>query len=417
MTVVDSLAAPTRHRSAERRGATLGRPLRRIAGVEELDEALMDRLGEAYLQCDPLGGAVAEAMRLPAGDPARVTHAAVRRALAAGPAGAHDDGLPASLRTLLATTSADPDWLDRDLLAVGQRVYRGWGRAASDVLLQLALIGGYRFGGPTDLLVATGALTGDQTRRRLAETQSWTLSLSEPGGLEPGGEAWRLTLHVRVMHAVVNREFAPRWDVAHWGLPINDADQAATLGLFDAVCMLGVRALGVPVSREDSRAVMHLWRYVGWLMGVHEDFLVATERERHRLNYHILVSQAELSEAGPQLARAIVDVQRHLDFAPLPAPLAAIRGHYERERLLSMLTVFLGTRSMREMGLPMRPPWAIATSIAQNVVRYRVLARVPGGRRVLGAVTEREVAALLARYGGGQAHAVAPIPEVATPTG
>ena len=193
--------------------------------------------------------------------------------------------------------------------------------------------------------------------------------------------------------------------------------QAATLGLFDAVCLLGVRALGVPVSREDSRAVMHLWRYVGWLMGVHEDFLVATERERHRLNYHILLSQAGLSEAGPQLAQAIVEVQRHLDFRPLPAPLAALRGHYERERLLSMLTVFLGARSMRELGLPMRPPWATATSIAGNLLRHRVLARVPGGRRLVAAVSEREVEALMGRYVGSGARDVAAIPEVATPSG
>ena len=65
---------------------------------------------------------------------------------------------------------------------------------------------------------------------RLAETQKWTVALSRPGALRPGGEAWRLTLHVRAMHALVNQRFAPRWDVERWGLPINQADQAATLG-------------------------------------------------------------------------------------------------------------------------------------------------------------------------------------------
>ena len=40
-------------------------------------------------------------------------------------------------------------------------------------------------------------------------------------------------------------------------------DQAATLVLFDGVLLIGVRALGVPVTRDEAHAVMHLWKYVG----------------------------------------------------------------------------------------------------------------------------------------------------------
>ena len=404
-----STAAPRRHRAAEARGRAMGRPLRAIAGVAEVDEELMERIGAAYLTADRLGADVAEAMRARVGDPARVTRAAIRDALEHGV----DDATPPALRTLVATASIDPPWLDRALLAEGARVSRTWGRAAGDVLLQLALIGGYRFGGPTDLLVATGALTGDRTRQRLAETQSWAAGLSDPGALDVGGEAWRATLHVRVMHALVNREMRGRWDVEQWGLPINDADQAATLGLFDGVQLLGVRALGVPVGREESRAVMHLWRYVGWLMGVCEEFLVETERERHRLNYHVLLSQAGPGEAGALLSRSIVDAQRHLDYG-LPGPLAAVRGAYERERLLGMLTLFLGPQSMRELGLPRRPPWGTALALGRNLVAHRVVARLPGGRSLVEAAARREVDVLLRRYGGaGHARTpVAPLPPV-----
>jgi hypothetical protein len=134
--------------------------------------------------------------------------------------------------------------------------------------------------------------------------------------------------------------------------------------------LLGVRTLGVPVTREESRAVMHLWRYVGWLLGVDEEFLVATERERHRLNYHVLLSQGPLTEAGVLLARSAVDAQLELDFRRWGA-LAPLRAHYERERLLSMLTVFLGPTSMRELGLPLRPPWAHAVVVAGHTVRHR----------------------------------------------
>lgn len=398
----DPPAVPTRHREAEDRSRRIGRALRVVARVEEVDEDLMRRLGEGFLRCDEPGRDLARALRAPRGAAGRVSMADLQRALAEG-VDALDDPPPALVRFLDAVTP-EPDWLDRDLLDRGARVYHRFGRNAADVLLQLSLVGGYRFGGPTDLLVATGGLTGEMTRRRLGETQKWATTLSVPGALRRHGEAWRTTLHVRAMHALVNDSFVERgWDVERWGLPINQTDQAATLGLFDAVALLGVRALGVPVSREDSRAVMHLWRYVGWLMGVDEAHLVERERERHRLNYHVLLAQAGPSEAGAELSRAIVDLQPELFTG-------RVRGWYERERLLSMLTVFLGAPSMRELGLPRRPPWAFGLVMAGNALRYRVLGRLPGGEARLERWGDRVREEVLGRYFGDDAPEVGPLP-------
>ncbi|PRC48843.1 DUF2236 domain-containing protein, partial [Mycobacterium sp. ITM-2017-0098] len=149
------------------------------------------------------------------------------------------------------------------------------------------------------------------------------------------GEGFKLTVHVRLMHALVNHQFEKngRWDIARWGLPINQTDQAATLGLFNGALLLGVRMLGVRVSHGESRAIMHLWKYVGWLMGVDDDWLCDNEAQQHRLNYHLLITQSTVSEAGPALANAIVDAQRALHYPNLVGP----RGRYARARLLSML--------------------------------------------------------------------------------
>lgn len=385
---------PSRFREAESRGRRLGRPLRLAARTGALDEDLMRRIGERMLTRDELGARLADAMRLRAGDPGRVTMDDFRTALAEG-IDAVADPAPA-LVEFFETVSRPPEWVDWDLLARGARVYRRFGQNAADILVVLSLIGGYRFGGPTDLLVATGGLSGDMTVLRLAETQKWTVALSKPGQLRPGGEAWRLTVHVRAMHALVNQRFAPLWDVDRWGLPINQTDQAATLGLFDAVVLLGVRALGVPVSRADSRAVMHLWRYVGWLIGVDEDWLVDSERERHRINYHLLLAQADISEAGPQLARAIVDAQRDLAFDRWPR----LSGWAARERMLSLMTVLLGPQSMAELGLPLRPPWVVAYLLPLNVLRYRVMGRLPGGADRLERWGVRTSERILARHYG-----------------
>jgi hypothetical protein len=147
---------------------------------------------------------------------------------------------------------------------------------------------------------------------------------------------------------------------------------------------------------------MHLWKYVGWLMGVDEDWLVDLERERHRINYHLLLSQADVSEAGPQLSRAIIDAQRHLHSGRF----AGTRGRLARERTLSMLTVFLGPRSMHELGLPLRPPWAVAYVVVLNTLRYRVLGATPWGRRRLDRWGNRVTARVLRLYFGDERHDV-----------
>ena len=388
---------PTRFREAERRSARIGRPLRLVAGLKDVDEGLMHEIGTAHFSGDERGARLAQAMRMRVGEPGRVTRAQLEAGLSRGSREVPDAG-PA-LHDFLDHLEDTPDWVDWGRVERGQRVYLRLGQNAADVLLQLSLIGGYRFGGPTDLLVATGGLTGQRTLRRLAETQHWTTSLSIPDGLRPHGAAWRLTAQVRVMHAMVNETFAPRWDVARWGLPINQADQAATLGLFDATVLLGARALGVRVTRRESADVMHLWKYVGWLLGVDEKFLTDSERERHRLDYHVLLAQADISEAGPLLARALLAAQRERNYRHLPN----LRGRYEQERLLSMLTVFLGRRSMRELGLPVRPPWAHAYLVVLNTWRYRT----PWGRRGLDAWGERVKLRVQREHFGAAAPAIA----------
>jgi hypothetical protein len=189
----------------------------------------------------------------------------------------------------------------------------------------------------------------------------------------------------------------PRWDTARWGLPVNQADQAATLGLFDATVILGCRSLGARVPPSDSRALMHLWKWVGHLLGVHPDFLVDDEWARHRLNYHVLLAQAGISDAGPRLARALVAAQADRTY-PGPTWWQPWRARFERERLLSMLTAFLGVRSMRELGLPLRPPWAHAYLLPLNVWRYHLLGRSRWGRERLDRWGRRRSDAILASY-------------------
>lgn len=378
---------PRRFRAAERRGARIGRLLRLTSGITRPDEALLDQIGRRMMTRDELAADLVRAMRRTrpaaredAGDAARedggrVTMAQFRTALEAGIDAVPD--APPALSRFFAEVDRVPDWVDWEELERGARAVRRLGRTADDVLLQLSLIGGYRFGGPPDLLVATGGLSGPTAMRRLGETALWSVAVIQPGAMRRDGRGFQLTVHVRLMHALLNDRFEGngRWDRDQWGLPVSQADLAGTLGLFNSTLLLGARALGWLVTPAESRAVMHLWRYIGWLMGVDEDWLCTTERQQNAFNYHILLAQADVTPAGAALAGALVKGEATLD--------GSVHGRYKRQRLLSMLRYFLGAQGLRDLGLPPSVPWAVPGVVAKNLVRSGVLARTQAGRRYL----------------------------------
>ncbi|MER6672721.1 oxygenase MpaB family protein [Streptomyces sp. NPDC000983] len=393
---------PRRFRASEDVTRRLARPLR-LLRPGPVDPALLERIGERLTARDEVGASLAAALRgTDPADPDRVTMRQFRQAL--------DHGIhtvpnpPAPLRDFFDVVDEVPDWVDFDLLHEGGRVSRRFGRNTADVMLQLALIGSYRFEGPPRLLVGTGGLTGGSALLRIAETQKWATVVCGEDAMRRDGEGFRHTVHVRIVHALVNHEFERngRWDAESWGLPVNRSDLAATLGLFNAVQLLGVRLLGVRVSRADSRALMHLWKYIGWLMGVDEDWLYDHERAQHRLNYHLLLTQEYGTPAGPPLANALVEAQGALHFRRF----ARVRRAYARARLLSMLRYFLGAKGMRDLRLPSARPWAVPPLVLSNLLRHHVVGRSAAGRALLVRRGDRFVARHLRRHFGDRAESV-----------
>jgi ER-bound oxygenase mpaB/B'/Rubber oxygenase, catalytic domain/Nitrile hydratase, alpha chain len=86
-------------------------------------------------------------------------------------------------------------------------------------------------------------------------------------------------LRVRLMHAMVrsgmNRR--PDWNYADWDQPVNQSTLAGTLLLFSLGNVLGSQALGLRFNRREKDAVFHLWRYIGYLLGVDVEVLPTSE--------------------------------------------------------------------------------------------------------------------------------------------
>ncbi|MBM4575455.1 hypothetical protein GS415_02745 [Rhodococcus hoagii] len=62
---------------------------------------------------------------------------------------------PEPLRAYFAMLEATPEWVDRDLLALGARTLRRVGSDVGDVLAYGSLLGGYNNSGPLPVLTSS----------------------------------------------------------------------------------------------------------------------------------------------------------------------------------------------------------------------------------------------------------------------
>src|SRR5690606_6100879 len=144
-------------------------------------------------------------------------------------------------------------WVDWTRVDRAGKLFFRSGPAGGITLGAKSLVGGYCSPGGNKPLAFSGALES-QVSRRLAETGRFVVATNTAGALRPGGEAWAITLRVRLMHAQVRRLLlrSGRWRSELWGAPINQHDMAATSLLFSVVFLSGLRELGVPVTREEA---------------------------------------------------------------------------------------------------------------------------------------------------------------------
>jgi hypothetical protein len=75
-----------------------------------------------------------------------------------------------------------------------------------------------------------------------------------------------------------------------------------------------------------------------------------------------------------------------------------------------MLTALLGPSSMRDLELPLRPPWAPAYVLGLNFLRYRVIGMTPSGREALLRWGDRVAARTLFRHFGEDEAEVGSLP-------
>ncbi|MRG93213.1 oxygenase MpaB family protein [Polyangium spumosum] len=263
----------------------------------------VDRLAPFLLRGDPLADAVIEEME---GAPPSRGFSLFDKALRNPDAPGLD--LPPAMRALLAWSSHVPAWVDWDAIRRGGDLLLRSGPLGGAVLGTYSLVLGYASPGGNKPLVFSGQLV-ERAPRRLGETSRFVQATAQPGGLSRAGEAFAITLKVRLMHAKVRRMLArsPRWDTAAWGLPVNQHDMAGTSLLFSLVFLEGMRAFGLDIDPDEAACFMHLWRYSGHLIGVDPELLPTCEFDAWNLGNLIRATEGRPDDDSRALTRALFE--------------------------------------------------------------------------------------------------------------
>lgn len=307
-------------------------------------QAQWQRMGQALLEGDPPADVLVDWMFSEGMAQTRAQfEIALEKGIEALPSA------PSPLKDFFAHIDHAPIWLDAIKMERGALVSHLSGLTGFRVLRDLGLMAGYQAGAINKTLVMTGALEKGASKR-IAETTKWFLDCVAPHGMARFNDGFKNTVRVRLIHAMVRRRVSqnPAWHSEEWGLPINQIDMQATYLGFSAVYLLGQRILGVIVTPQEADDLMHLWRYIGWLMGVQEQWLCETEAQARIALCQNLLSQAPADDSSTQLARALMD-------EPLSRTYKSwqwLQRRWNKQVHLSICRLFLGKQGMRNLGLP-----------------------------------------------------------------
>ncbi|WP_157226723.1 oxygenase MpaB family protein [Gordonia soli] len=311
--------------------------------------------------------------------------------------------LPPAARRLYVEVSTPPPWFDSAVARAGARAWWRFGTLQSSTLYQ-SLIYGYKAQGFVRPLVATGRLTG-QVADRVQGTGRWVAEATTPGSMAPGAPGWVATIRIRLLHALIRDHLvadrsgtgAP-WDVEEWGVPINQTYSALTIsGGFLALPLIVAHDFGIQYSSADREAITHLWRWIGWVIGVDPDLLPTCYAEAQDLFAVAADFELEPDSDSRDLTRALLREGFDLRSAmpiPLPGPMISAMDLVMRPLLSSSFSA-ISTRWVEDpvagkLGLR-RTPLHHLVDVARPAVRLREVVRVMGFLGSESRVVDREL--------------------------
>ena len=241
------------------------------------------RLAEAYIRHTTIGDPLADKVvdELAAHVPPEQVHYVIGRALER-----HDrlpDDAPASLRNLIADVSIVPEWFDRGLAMAATRAFFRNAESVLSALAMAAIVEGFSTLISKSFRIRSRIVTNGI--RRLKQNMLQLVEQFMPGGLEPGGDGWKLSLRIRLVHAQSRkliRETCDEWDEETYGTPLSAAHMLLGAAAFSARLMHHTARIGGDFSPREREAYVHVWRWTGRIMGIPSALMFHDEASAQR---------------------------------------------------------------------------------------------------------------------------------------
>ena len=109
-------------------------------------------------------------------------------------------------------------------------------------------------------------------------------------------------MHSRVRHRLLARKGSQTWDARKYGQPINQEDMMGTLCSFSINVLFSIQKTGAPwLTQREQEAYIHMWRYIGHLIGIRDENNVCTSVSRaggavESVVRHLLMQPTERSK-------------------------------------------------------------------------------------------------------------------------
>jgi len=214
---------------------------------------------------------------------------------------------PAVLRAFFESCAVPPDWLDLPGHTPGIRMFH-----RNSALMLGAMVAGTLVEGFATNIAKSFFITGkirDQGIRRLKQNNRHMFEIFLPGGLERDGDGWKLSVRIRLVHAMVRRllDGSEDWDEEAWGTPVSAAHTGFAITAFSARSLRHLKRLGAQFTDEERASFMQVWRYSGHLMGIPETILFCDEADALETFRIGLACEPDAELESISLANALVN--------------------------------------------------------------------------------------------------------------
>jgi hypothetical protein len=341
----------------------------------DLPEDTIRQFGMAMNTGDRLGDTYVDAAFAAKGGKARA-RTDVEQALTSGIESVTDPS--PELVAMFGQIGTDPEWVDWDTIEHGAEVFRRYGQELYPYFGMITFVG-YANRTVNRPLALTGAYTGNSAFHRFLETCRFWTDTTEPGAMRPGGAGRRSAVMVRVLHSIIRHTLLPHpeWDQAELGVPISQLGMFSTLLASSHFPGQQLKLLGYRPSDDDIVAMMHHWRYVGYLMGHEPPWWPETVADGFRAQ--LLVMLAEEPGFGPDtedLCRSFMNT-----YLP-PGDARGLRraaGNLRYRAQLGHARFYIGADPYNSCGLPDPGLWRYAplARFVPNFARETVRRTIP----------------------------------------